>query len=279
MIGDLYDANDVIVGQAAVLFAPNGTALPSFLTINQTDPFDNTPWTAQTLTAPATSTFTLTDTRGNKTSSLSDTSTGAQIATALNALNDGATWTVTPTANPGPFTITASEPDVAPLTLQVTTGSPTLTGGLWVPTGATDQGWKFATNKTTNDISIEEQSTPVGQTISAQKVLLEGSLSEDLTRTLALAYNATVTQTAAAAGNPGYDTVTLTDTVLYYAVALITNHYNGRPRIIYAPKWTQLANTDTTFRRAAAKRMYPVSFATVCKPSQIEVVNFTADHL
>lgn len=280
MIGELYDVNNVVVGQAAVFYAANGTALPSFLTLNQADPFDNTAWTGQTLTAPSTSTFTLTDALGRITSSLSNTSTGAQIETALNALDPTGetTWTVSPQSNPGPFTLTPSD-DSGPLTLQVTTGSPTLTGGLWVPVGATDQGWKFSANKTTQEIAIEEQSTPAGMTISSQKVLLEGSLSEDISRTLQLAYNATLTQVAAAVGNPGYDQIALDDTVQYYAVAMVTQHVNGRPRLVYAPKWTQLANTDTTFRRAAAKRMYPVQFATVCKPSQIEIINFTHDHL
>lgn len=278
MIGELYDVNNVVVGQAAVFYAANGTALPSFLNLNQTDPFDNTVWVGQTLTAPATSTFTLTDALGRVTSSLSNTSTGAQIAAALNALDPtgDSVWTVTGSASP--FTLTPSNDD-GPLTLQITTGTPTLTGGLWVPVGATDQGWKFSANKTTQEIAIEEQSTPAGMTISSQKVLLEGSLSEDISRTLQLAYNATLTQVAAAVGNPGYDQIALDDTVLYYAVAMVTQHVNGRPRIVYAPKWTQLANTDTTFRRAAAKRMYPVQFATVCKPSQIEIINFTHDHL
>lgn len=284
-IGQLYDANNVVVGQAALYIAANGTALPSLLNANLADPFDPTAFVAYTLTAPSTSTFTL-SVNGVLTSSLSNTSTGAAIATALNATaplaaliaagNPGAT--VTPATNPGPFTIVLPEDFQGLLTLQVTTGAPTLAGGLWTPVGATDQGWKYGTNKSTTDISIEEQSTPVSETIQNQKVTFEGALSEDITRTLALAWNGLVSVVAPAVGNPGYDNIVLTDNVLYYAVCLVTQHVNGMPRWIYAPKTSQLSNVSTDFRRANAKRMYAVSFSTLCQPGQIRTVNFTAPH-
>lgn len=282
-IGSLYDANNVVVGQAAVLVAPNGTALPSFLALNQADPFDITAYISQVLTIAATATWTLSY-NGVATSSLTQTSTAASIQTALNAVitpfvSDGAA-TVTGTTG-GPYTITLNEAanELSSITALATIGTAVLAGGLWTPVGATDQGWKYNANKSTQTISIEEQSSPAGMSISSQAVTIEGSLSEDISRTLVLAYNATLARTAAAVGNPGYDTISLTDDVQYYAVALITSHYNGRPRIVYAPKWSQLANTSTDFRRAANKRMYPVSFATVCATNLIQVVNFTASHL
>lgn len=49
MIGDLYDASGVVVGQAAVLFNVEDTALPNLDSFNTSDPFDLTFWT----TAPA----------------------------------------------------------------------------------------------------------------------------------------------------------------------------------------------------------------------------------
>lgn len=284
-IGALYDANNIVVGQAAVLIAPVNTPLPDFATLNMADPFDPTGYVAYTLTAPATSTFTLTI-GGVLTSALSNTSTGAAILAAIQALPavaavaavGGSIPTVTPSTNPGPFTIVLPEELDDTMTLQVTTGTPTLTGGLWTPVGATDQGWKFNTNKSTTQISIEEQSTPVSQAISSQNVTIEGSLSEDISRTLAIAWNAFLTQTAQTSLEPAYDTLSLTDTVLYYAVAMVTNHYNGFPRVTYAPKWAQLSNVSTDFRRAAGKRMYPVSFETLCKPAQIQTFNFTHLH-
>lgn len=274
-IGDLYDANNVVVGQAAALFAPQFTALPDLSTFSFSDPLSTDPWTSQTLTV-GTGSITITDANG-KTGTITasgETTTEASVASALNGLDDDNTWTVSGTAG-GPFTITNTGGDAAPLTASGA-GLTSLTGGLWTPCGATDQGWTYGTNKSTTTIDIEEQSTPVGTTISTQSVTLEASLSEDITRTLQLAYNGVLTRSAATADAPATDTVVLTDDVLYYAVALITQNYNGTPRIIYAPKWTQLSNVSTAFRRAAAKRMYPVSFATVCKPGQIQAINLTA---
>ena len=192
MIGDLYDANNVIVGQAAVFFAVEGTALPALSAWNEADPFDETFWTSP----------------------------------------------------------------------------------LWTPCGATDQGWQFGADKSTQTINIEEQSTPVATTITSQSITLSGALSEDITRTLALALNAVSATTAPASGQVGYDTLTLSDDPIYYAVGLVTQNPEGFGRIIYAPKWTQLSNVSAAFRRASDKRSYGAGFATVCNTSDIKVINF-----
>lgn len=194
-IGDLYDADNVVVGQAAVFTAAAGTALPALTGFNTADPFDEAFFT-------------------------------------------------TPTG--------------------------------WVPVGATEQGWQLGADKSTQVINIEEQSTPVGTTITSQSITIAGSLSEDITKTLTLALNATSAATAATSSAPGYDTITLSDDVIYYAVAMVTTNAEGFGRIVYAPKWTQLGNVSAAFRRAAGQRLYAVNFATVCKPGEIEVVNFTA---
>lgn len=284
-IGQLYDANNVVVGQAALFVAPSFTALPNLLNANLADPFDPAPFLSYTLTVPASSTFTLTI-NGAATTSLSNASTGAQVQAALEALapvvaayaNGAATIVVTPQTNPGPFTILLPEELANSMTLQVTTGSPTLTGGLWTAVGATDQGWKFNTNKSTSAINIEEQSPPVDETMQSQAVSIEGALSEDISRTLGIAWNALVSVVAPAVGNPGYENVVLTDTVLKYAVCLVTQHVNGMPRWIYVPKNSQLSNVSTEFRRANAKRMYAVQFNSLCQPGQIRTINFTAPH-
>lgn len=195
MIGDLYDANNVVVGQAAVFFAPANTAMPAVTSFNTADPFDPAFW---------------------------------------------------------------PDPD-------------------WTPCGATDQGWAFGANKSTQTINIEEQSTPVATTVTSQSVSLTGALSEDVTPTLALALNATAVSTAAVVGtSPGYDTLTLTDTPILYAVGMVTTNAEGFGRIIYAPTWTQLSNVSVAFRRAADKRNYPVGFETVCRTQDIKILNFSA---
>src|SRR4051812_14079165 len=96
-IADLYDANNVVVGQAATFFAPKDTALPALTGFNLADPFDDA----------------------------------------------------------------------------------FFTGPTWSPCGATDQGWTFGADKSTQTINIEEQSTPVATTLTSQSVSIAGSLSED----------------------------------------------------------------------------------------------------
>jgi hypothetical protein len=194
MIGELYDADNVVVGQAAVATAAQGTALPDLDTFNTADPFDET-----FLPSPA--------------------------------------WS-------------------------------------WV--GATEQGWQLGADKSTQTINIEEQSTPVGTTLQSQTISLQGNLSEDITKTLVLAMNASAVATAAATGSPGFDTITLSDVPKYYAVCAVTTNAEGFGRIIYAPKWTSLGNVSTSFRRAAGQRLYGVNFQTVCNTSDIKIINFTA---
>lgn len=279
MIGDLYDANNVLVGQAAVMVAAANTPLPDLGTANLADPFDPAPWTSQSVVVAATSSYTLSY-GGEETSALTDTSTVPNIKTALEALSTIGVGNVVVTGSAGTaYTVQIAE-TVAQfggvLTADATSGTATISGGLWVPVGATDQGWTYATNKSTQAINIEEQSTPVATAITSQSVTLDGALSEDISRTLAIAYNALLTINAATSTEPGYDNLTLSDDVTYYAAAVLTSHFNGKPRWIYAPKWSQLSNTTTAFRRSTAKRMYPVSFATVCKPTEIRVVNFTS---
>lgn len=195
-IGDLYDANNVVVGQAAVIFAPANTALPDPTTAVMTDPFSLTPFN----TVP----------------------------------------------------------------------------GTWTPCGATDQGWKFSAKKDTTEVNVEEQSTPVATNITKQTVALEGALSEDVSATLALVLNATTTATAAGAGTPGYDSITIQDAPVHYAAVLLTSNDKGFPRWIYIPDCVSLNDAEVSFRRASDKRMYNCVFSSVCNIDLIQVINFTA---
>lgn len=195
-IGKLYDADNVVVGQAATVFAQSKTPAPDPTKVNMNDPFDLTPW------------------------------------------NSG-----------------ASKP--------------------WTECGATDQGWTFSADKNTSTINIEEQSTPVATSISDQTVTIQGSLSEDITRTLTLVLNATSTSTAATASSPGYDVVTLSDQIIHYAVGMMMTNAAGFVRWIYIPEAVSVSNAETSFRRASDKRMYPCTFTSTCEIGDIKIFNFT----
>lgn len=294
-IGDLYNANNVVVGQAAVFFAPKNTPLPAFARVapsivgwNQADPFDAgylgaTLWASGSATSTI-FTYTLDDKAYVGASLTVAGTTAALIQTNLiNALTAGGL--PTSIANANNVSVQGTSPNWnivfrgplagGVLTKADTGGASTVTNPLWLPCGATDQGWQFGAAKSTQTISIEEQSTPVATTVTSQQVTIAGSLSEDITRTLNLALNAQNTFTAPATGVAGFDTVTLTDTVLQYAVAMVCANPEGFGRIIYAPAWTQLANASVNLRRASDKRMFGVQFSTVCATNQIQVTNFT----
>jgi hypothetical protein len=299
-IGQLYSPAGVVIGQAAVFIAPANTILPvySAATLNFADPFDPTPWIQTQVKASATltaGTFTLTYTKNGTaytTSALAYTCTAAQadtaISLALAPIGAGGVIAATDViVTGGPVSAAATPLNIVLaeyLLGGVWTLTPTgITGGtlavnnaLWSPVGSTDAGWTLATAKTNTKIYIEEQSTPVAQTIQNQDVTIQGALAEDISRTLALAWNGLNTLTAPGVGQSGFIRTALTDTVLQYAVAMITANSLGLPRFVYAPVWTSLAAASTAFRRANAKRMYPVTFETICATTAITADDFFA---
>lgn len=282
-IGKLFNANNVVVGQAACLLAPKNTALPDISKASTTDPFDLTPWTAWTINTGSVTSFTLTWTPavGTAATTASLTVAGltaAQIKTALEALSSigtgnaftggvSPTWTVAFAESVGSGVLTMTPTGGA--------GS-SLTGPLWAPVGATDQGWKFSSNKSTNQIQIEEQSASVKTTMSTQVFTVEGVAAEDLSRIIATVYNMLVVTTAPGTGAAGYETLTPTDNIIEYAVALIMANAQGYSRWLYIPSTTCLGDVDTELRRAAAKRMYSAVFTSDCNIDAIKILNVIA---
>lgn len=282
-IGQLYNAANVVVGQAACYFAPANTALPTISATvpNIADPFDPTPFTSYSFIVGSATSVVFTYNAVSATSLTLAGTTASLVQANVRTIPALAAAIVTANATTTGYNIVL--PPVAlqngVLTYVPTGGSgSSLVGPLWTPCGATDQGWKFGANKSTQSITIEEQSTPVATTVTSQSISIAGSLSEDIAQTLAVAFNMLAAKTAAATTNPAYTTLTLTDTPLLYAVCLVSSNAPGLVRWTYAPVWTQLTNSSADFRRASAKHMYPVSFETVCATNQIQILDFTAPH-
>lgn len=300
-IAQLYNPQGVVVGQAAVFIAPANTALPvySAATINIADPFDPTPWVQTKLAAQTSAitagtyvlTYTLNGTPYAVASQTAVTGTAANlkaaIIAALAAVPGGApaTTEVIVTGGPvsalaTPFSIVLADRLLGGVWTMtptgITGGTLLLTNGIWSPVGGTDAGWTYGTNKSTQMLYIEEQSTPVAQTITNQQVQVQGALAEDISRTLALAWNATNAVTAPGVGQSGFTRTTLTDSILTYALAMVTPNALGFARYMYAPIFTQLSNSQTAFRRAQKNRIYPVTFSTICATTAITADDFFA---
>lgn len=147
----------------------------------------------------------------------------------------------------------------------------------WVSAGATNEGFKVNVETSTTQITIEEQSTPVGETIESKAIGIEAVLAEATLESMRYSWGGSdITVTAAASGQPGKRTMTLSDDIEYYTGILETRNFNGRARRLYVPKMSITGSGEVSFRRAADKQMFPIRAASLCKPSEIEIVDITA---
>lgn len=150
----------------------------------------------------------------------------------------------------------------------------------WVNVGATEEGVSFIVGTDTQDINIEEQSTPVAILVTRRNVRLTFVLSEDTIEHMKLAYGGgTLVTTAAASAVVGKKTLTLSDTLDRLAVGFEGLNPHGFFRRVYVPNVLSLADVTTRYRRAADNRQYAVELRAVCAANQIKVIDKTANAL
>jgi len=147
----------------------------------------------------------------------------------------------------------------------------------WQTAGATHEGFKTNVEVSTTTITIEEQSTPVAERVESKGITIEAALAEDTLDTIRLSWGGgTITTTAAASGTPGTKKMSLTDDITYWTAALEMRNSFGLARRIYIPKASLTGSGETSFRRSADKRTYPVRLASISKPSEIQIVDVVA---
>lgn len=282
-IGSFYNTKGVVVGQAAGFYAPPDTPLPPDIATV----FDEATWSSTTvaLGVPSAGTWTLTLGGGPLAAPITvNTIAFGVTASALQALVQAVLpvgYTAIVTGTGGTFAITIVGPGAAKI---IITGNGTgLTGGtfavtppLWSPAGATEQGWAANYNVTTQDITIEEQTTPVGRNVTAAGYEFVANLSEDVTENLQLALSATKTVTAADATHYGVTQLALGSDLPVYAVVLETKNRFKLPRRYYIPQATCAVNVGQSFARARGQRLIPVTFTSVCPTESIVVRDITA---
>lgn len=144
----------------------------------------------------------------------------------------------------------------------------------WIGIGGTDEGFKVNVDASLTDVMIEEQSTPVAETVESRTINIEAALAEDTLETMKLAWNGNTIATVV--GPPAKRTMALQDTIQYYTVCLEMKNLLGFARRIYIPKVTINGSGETAFRRAADKRLYPVRVASICAPSSILITDMQA---
>lgn len=144
----------------------------------------------------------------------------------------------------------------------------------WIGAGGTDEGFKIAAEANTQDVMIEEQSTPVTTTVESRTIGIEMALAEDTLETMKLAWNGGTINTVA--GPPAKRTMALQDAINFWTVVLEMRNSLGFARRIYIPRGTFTGSGDTEFRRAADKRLYPLRFNSNCNISQILITEMSA---
>jgi hypothetical protein len=178
-------------------------------------------------------------------------------------------WTTPWLAPPATKTVVA---DTVPL-FDVTTWET----ALWVSAGATNEGFKVNVETSTTTVTIEEQSTPVDETIEGKTISIEAELAEDTLQTMSWTWGGgTIVTTAPGAGTPGTSKMSLSDNLKYVTAVLEMRNFKGLARRIYIPKMSIGGSGETSFRRSADKRLYPVRLSSLCKPSDIQIIEITA---
>jgi hypothetical protein len=149
----------------------------------------------------------------------------------------------------------------------------------WVGIGATQEGVTLGIVQNSNDIPIEEQSTPAQVTINSTDISVAAVLSEDTLETMQLAFGGgTITTTAAGLTQIGKKTLVLAEGVNEIMLGFDGLNQFGFYRRVQIPRVLSVANVQSVYRRAADARRYSVTFRAICKPSEISIITKTANH-
>jgi hypothetical protein len=147
----------------------------------------------------------------------------------------------------------------------------------WAHLGGTDQGWKLKISTKTAEITIEEQSTPVDILADGKTLTVSGTLAEDTLQHALWAYGGgTLTVVAPGVSQVGKTTLSLQDKLDKWAIGLEMLNRYGLPRRILIPKFVIATDVETSYRRAADKRMYPFEGSSICPVEDVQIVDVTA---
>lgn len=143
----------------------------------------------------------------------------------------------------------------------------------WTKLGATNESFTLNVETNLQQIYIEEQAAPVLTGLTTKDVTITATLAEDTMATLALFMGGT---NAVVAGPPATTTLTPDDNIKYFTFAMEMENKQGLARRYYFPKCTITPGGAAAYRRAAEKRMYPITITPQGKPSDNKVVDITA---
>jgi hypothetical protein len=151
----------------------------------------------------------------------------------------------------------------------------------WSYVGATDQGVSLTFTPRMTEIMIEEQPIPVAEIVETATFTVETALAEEKLSNINLAYGngGAISTTAQASGQPMKQVLTLSTNFQQVACAILGRNQYGFPRLFYIPVMISTGTVKTDFRRAAAKRMYPITLSSLVNLNQCLVADILAPAL
>lgn len=135
----------------------------------------------------------------------------------------------------------------------------------WRYIGATAQGVAVTFTPRMTTIGIEEQAIPVAEVCDTATFTVETSLAEENFNNMNLAYGngGLITTTAQGIGQPMKQVLNFSTNFQQVACALLGRNQWGYPRMLYVPVLISTGTVKTDYRRAADKRMYPLSLSSL----------------
>jgi hypothetical protein len=148
----------------------------------------------------------------------------------------------------------------------------------WTPIGATTEGLTFGFARETNNITIEEQVTPVDIKTTSVQFTAQVTMSEDTLETMLLAYGGgSIETTAAGVGQIGKKQLTISSDTSYFSFGFEGKNEFGFWRRVVIPVVVSIAEAQTAYRRAEAQRSYSVTLNSLVAPEDVEIVDMTAE--
>lgn len=152
------------------------------------------------------------------------------------------------------------------------------TGLGWAYVGALLDGVTVTFNPTTQDITIEEQPTPVAVAVSTATLQITCNMSEETLNNVNTAWGngGSIAVTPAGAGQPGKSVLTLSTNFQSMACALVGKNQLGYARVLEIPTVIAAGQVQTAYRRAAQQRVYPLTLNAICPFNQISWTDLTS---
>lgn len=137
--------------------------------------------------------------------------------------------------------------------------------------GATDEGVTVNFGVETTEHTVEEDVLPAFRVITSATFTLTAALAEDTIESMNLSYGIGEVLVAGMK-----KTLVLDANLNELAIFFEAKVPGDKVRRMYVPAVMSGGEVETPYRRAESKRIYPVTFQTVCALSQIEIYEIPA---